>query len=376
MPVTIPKLAFEAKFAYALIIIIGLGYLFTAGGAIVCPLLISMLFAILLRPIVAFLEQRLRFPNAMACLVTVFLFTLLFVGIFYFISTQIASMTEDWDKINSNISIHYHRIQDYVHDHFNITRQEQDKFVKETTNGPQGGGKKILGATLLSFTDTLLRMLIIPIYMFLILLYRTHFVSFLCKLFPERHHPTLKDIVGTVKVSVQSYIFGLMFEMLIVSSLTTIGFWIIGVKYAILLGVITGLLNLVPYIGIFIAGALSIIASLTGSSDLSIITGIIVVNLIVQFIDNNFLVPMIVSSKVEINALATIVGVIVAGSLAGVAGMFLAIPMMAIAKVIFDRVESLQPWGYFLSDDLPKSFNWRKRQRTASIEKISGKGAT
>ncbi len=373
MPVTIPKLAFEAKFAYALIIIIGLGYLFTAGGAIICPLLIAMLFAILLRPIVAFLQQKLRFPNAVACITTVLLFTMLFVGILYFISTQIASMTDDWQKIKDNVSLHYRNIQEYVHDHFNISKQEQDKFVKETTNGSQAGGKKILGATLLSFTDTLFRMMLVPIYMFLILLYRTHFVTFLCKLFPERQHPTLKDVVSTVKVSVQSYILGLITEMVIVSSLTTIGFWIIGVKYAILLGVITGLLNLIPYIGIFIAGVLSIIASLTGSSDLSIITGIIVVNLIVQFIDNNFLVPMIVSSKVEINALATIVGVIVAGTLAGVAGMFLAIPMMAIAKVIFDRVESLKPWGYFLGDDLPKSFNWRKRKNTAPIEKVAGK---
>ncbi len=374
MSVAIPKLAFEAKFAYALIIIIALGYLLNIGQDIICPLLIAMLFAILLRPVVGFLHQRLHFPNALACLVTVLLFTLLFVGIFYFISTQIAAMTDDWQKIKDNVSLHYRHIQDYVHETFNVSIKEQDKFVKETTNSSQGGGKKILGATLLSFTDALLSLLIVPIFMFLILLYRTHFVTFLCKLFAERHHPTLKDVVGTVKVSVQSYILGLMLEMLIVSSLTTIGFWIIGVKYAILLGVITGLLNLVPYIGILIAGALSIIASLTGSGELSIITGIIVVNLIVQFIDNNFLVPMIVSSKVEINALSTIVGVIVAGSIAGVPGMFLAIPMMAIAKVIFDRVESLEAWGYFLGDDLPKSFNWRKRKKIAPIEKIAGKG--
>jgi predicted PurR-regulated permease PerM len=373
MPTAIPKLAFMAKFAYALIIIIGLGYLLNVGQDVICPLLIAMLFAILLRPVATFLKERLRFPNALACLATVLLFTLLFVGIFYFISTQIASMADDWQKIKSNVALHYHNLQAYVHDTFNVSIKDQDKFVKETTNGPQGGGKKFLGATLLSFTDALLSMLVVPIYMFLILLYRTHFEIFLTKLFAERHHPTLKDIIGTVKVSVQSYILGLMLEMLIVSSLTTIGFWIIGVKYAILLGVITGLLNMVPYIGIFIAGALSIIASLTGSSDLSIITGIIVVNLVVQFIDNNFLVPMVVSSKVEINPLATIVGVIVAGTIAGIQGMFLAIPMMAIAKVVFDRVEPLQAWGYFLGDNLPKTFNWRKRKKTAPIEKISGK---
>jgi predicted PurR-regulated permease PerM len=373
MPTAIQKLPFQAKFAYALIILIGLGYVINVGQGIICPLLIAMLFAILLRPVVSFLHAKAHFPNAMACLSSVLLFTLLFVGIFYFISTQIAAMANDWEKIKSNVSLHYQNLQAYVDETFSISKQEQDKFVKDATNGSKGSGQQLLGTTILSFTDALLSMLVVPIYMFLILLYRTHFVAFLTKLFDEKHHPKLKDIIGTVKVSVQSYILGLMFEMLIVSTLTTIGFWIIGVKYAILLGVITGLLNLIPYIGIFIAGVLSIIASLTGTSDVSIIIGIIVVNLIVQFIDNNFLVPLVVSSKVEINSLATIVGIIVAGAIAGVAGMFLAIPLMAIGKVIFDRVESLQPWGYFLGDDLPKSFSWKKRKKTAPIEKIVGK---
>ena len=214
-------------------------------------------------------------------------------------------------------------------------------------------------------------MIVLPVYMFLILLYRTHFETFLCKLFDEKHHGKLQDIVNTIKVSVQSYILGLLFELVIVSGLTTLGFWIIGVKYAILLGVITGLLNLIPYIGIFTAGLLSIIATLTGSADLSLVAGIIIVNLLVQFIDNNLLVPLVVSSKVEINSLVTIVGIIASGAIAGISGMFLAIPLMAIAKVIFDRVEPLQPWGYFLGDDLPKSFKWKKTKAVAPIEKIT-----
>ncbi|RZJ60964.1 MAG: AI-2E family transporter, partial [Flavobacterium sp.] len=121
-----------------------------------------------------------------------------------------------------------------------------------------------------------------------------------------------------------------------------------------------GLLNLIPYIGIVIAGVLTIIASLTGTSDMSIIIGILVVNIIVQVIDNNILVPMVVSSKVEINSIASIAGIIVGGAIAGISGMFLAIPIMAIMKVIFDRIESLEPWGYLLGDDLPKSFKWQK----------------
>jgi predicted PurR-regulated permease PerM len=366
MPTAGQQTPFHTKFAHTLIIILALGYLVNKGQNIISPLLIAMLFAILLRPVAAFLNQKFRFPNMAAALVTVLLFCLLIAGIFYFISSQIAAMADDWDSIKSNLQLHSQHLQDYLSDTFNLSPKEQEKFIKDA----QGKGKQLLGATLLSFTDALFSMLVIPIFMFLTLLYRTHFANFICRLFDAKHHEKLHDIIDTIKVSVQSYIMGLLFELLIVSTLTTLGLWIIGVKYAILLGVITGLLNLIPYVGIFVAGLLSIITSLTGSSDLSIIIGIIVVNLIVQFIDNNLLVPLVVSSKVEINSLATIVGIIVAGTLAGVAGMFLAIPMMAICKVIFDRVDSLQAWGYLLGDELPKSFRWKRRKNTAPIEKI------
>jgi predicted PurR-regulated permease PerM len=118
------------------------------------------------------------------------------------------------------------------------------------------------------------------------------------------------------------------------------------------------LLNLIPYVGILIAGVLGIIATLTTSTDFSSIIDVIVVNTIVQLIDNNIIVPLVVSSKVRINAIVSVIGIVIGGSLAGVAGMFLAIPVIAILKVIFDRIESLEPWGFLLGDNLPKTFEF------------------
>jgi predicted PurR-regulated permease PerM len=67
---------------------------------------------------------------------------------------------------------------------------------------------------------------------------------------------------------------------------------------------------------------------------------------------------MIVSSKVEINAFVSIIGII-GGAIAGVSGMFLALPILAVLKVIFDRVESLEPWGYLMGEIIPKTYTWR-----------------
>lgn len=350
------KLPLYAKIAFSLISLCAVFTGLYFAQSIVTPLLISLLFAILLERVTRFLSSKLRFPHVVACLFTIIIFVLFFVGIITFLSWQISDMVSDWGKIKTNFYIHLEHLQDAVRARFNITKREQNELIDSAASE---SGKEIVGSTLISVTDTLMNFVLIPIYTFLILLYKTHLLKFLCKLFSKEHHEKLKSILSQIKLSVQSYIIGLFIEMLTVATLTSIGLMIIGAEYAILLGVITGILNLIPYIGILIAGVLSIAATLTGTPDVTIIFGVIIVNVVVQFIDNNFLVPMIVSSKVEINALVSIVGIIAGGTIAGVAGMFLAIPMLAILKVIFDRIEVLNPWGYLMGDDLPRTFKWR-----------------
>jgi predicted PurR-regulated permease PerM len=192
---------------------------------------------------------------------------------------------------------------------------------------------------------------------------------FFTKLFRKEYHPKLQEILSQVKKAVQSYISGLIIEMIAVSVFTSLGLYIIGVEYFILLGLITGILNLIPYIGILIAGILTILASLTGTPDLSLIMGVIAVNVIVQIIDNNILVPLIINTKVQINAFVSIIGIIVGGGIAGIAGMFLAIPILAIVKIVFDKIESLEAWGYLMGDNVPKKFIWRDNKTKIKKQK-------
>lgn len=356
---TILKMPFYVKSTLILLGLISVAYIINIGQNIIVPIVMSFLFAVLLDPIVLFLKSKLRFPQTLAAFIAVLFFVLIVVSLVAFLCFEISVMMNDFDKIERNINIHFTNIQRFIRENLYLSFREQNKYIENATDDSMQKGKEIIGSTLLSFTDTLLNLILIPIYTFLILLYRSHFMLFLSKLFDKEYHLQLRDILNQIKVSVKSYIVGLIIEMLIVSSLTTLGFMIIGVKYAILLGVITGVLNLVPYIGILIAGILSVFATLTGSPDMSIIIGVIVVNIIVQIIDNNILFPLIVSSKVEVNALVTIIGIIIGGAIAGISGMFLAIPILAILKVIFDRIDSLTPWGYFMGVHLPKTYTWR-----------------
>lgn len=352
------RLPFYAKLSLTLI---SLAIIFTAiylAQGVLVPVLLALLFAILLEPISKFLNRKLKFPHIISVLITIFLFLAFFAAIIFFLSWQISDMINDWALIKRNLFLHIDKLQDFVNQKFNINKEEQKQMLTEATQG----STKIVGTTLLSFTDSLFNLVLVPILTFLIILYKNHFIKFLCKLYADDYKPKLQEILSQIKVSIQSYIVGLFIQMVTVSTLTSIGYSLIGVKYAILLGVITGLLNLIPYIGILMAALLSMAATLSGTPDITIIFGVIAVNIVVQFIDNNLLVPLIVSSKVEMNALASIIGIIIGGSLAGFAGMFLAIPLLAIIKVIFDRIDEVEPWGYLLGDDLPKKFKWKKMQ--------------
>lgn len=352
-----PKFPFYAKLAFSLISLIAIFFILYIGQGILVPLLLAGLFSILLGPVNNFFKFRLRFPSILSCVITVLLFILFFVGVGFFLSWQIGDMMSDWDKIQRNLAFHIDRLQDLVRENFNISKREQNEMINTAAND---SGRQIVGNTLISVSDTLANLILLPIYTFLMLYYRNHFKKFLCKLFSKEHHDKLQEIMTQIRVSVQSYITGLFGEMLIVSVLTSTGYYILGLEYAFLLGVITGLLNLIPYVGIAMAAVLSMLASLGASTDISIVLGVITVNVIVQFLDNNILVPMVVSSKVKINALVSIVAIIVGGAIAGIAGMFLAIPLTAIIKVIFDRIDALQAWGYLMGDDVPKTFTWRK----------------
>jgi len=176
-------------------------------------------------------------------------------------------------------------------------------------------------------------------------------VSFLLKSFSQKHSPVVHTILHKTKEVIKGYIVGLGIEMLIVATMAFIGFAGLGVKYALLLAMVVAVLNLIPYLGIFTALILSLLITFT-TSDAGTVLGVAIVVVCTHLIDSNFLLPKVVGSKVKINALVTILGVILGEHLWGIPGMFLAIPIIALLKVVFDSVETLNAWGFILGDEV------------------------
>ena len=157
---------------------------------------------------------------------------------------------------------------------------------------------------------------------------------------------------------------GLMIETMIVAALNSLALIIIGVPSAVVIGVIGGILNLIPYIGGLIAIALPVLMVTITQEGFSGQLAVIISYLVIQFFDNNILMPRVVSSKVQVNALISIVGVLLGGAMWGVSGMFLSIPLIGVLKIILDRVDGLEPWGSILGTEVPYEhigLVWQKR---------------
>ncbi len=327
---------------------------------ILIPLLLSMIFAILLRPVVVFMTVKLRLPNVIAILTVVVLFMLVISGVVLFVSWQISDVTNDWQNIQHNLTIHFQNIQIWITKHLHLSKLSQQTYIQQVPGSTMNGSNGFLGKTISSVTAVFLIVTLTPIYIFLMLLYRNLFIKFLSKIISKTNAYVLADMLHEVKIVIQSYVTGLLIEAAVVAFLTMGGLMLLGVPYAMLLGIITALLNLIPYIGIMLASLITVLAALADSSNISVVLGVLGISIVVQFIDNNILIPRIVGSKVRINALVSMVAVIIGGTIAGIPGMFLAIPLIAIVKVIFDRIESLSPFGFLMGDDMTKTYNWFK----------------
>ncbi|QJD97351.1 AI-2E family transporter [Mucilaginibacter robiniae] len=323
-------------------------YVFDQLADILIPLAFAAFIAVLLNPLCTRLE-RLKIPKIVAISITLLIAILVLAGLFYFLSSQIISFGASLPTLKAKFAEITNDLKNWVFIHFGINTQKQVQFINEALNN----SKAMVGKTIGTVLGTLSIIFLIPVYIFLMLLYKTLILNFLFEVFSEENVAQVADILKETKAAIQSYIVGLLTETLIVAILNSAALMILGVPYAILLGVIGALLNMLPYIGGIIAIALPVLMATVTKDGYSTQLGIVVAYSVIQFIDNNILVPRIVSSKVQINALISIVIVLLGGALWGISGMFLSIPFIAVLKIIFDRIDDLKPWGKLFGDNIP-----------------------
>lgn len=347
--------------AQIIIGIIGLTFIMYIGQEIIIPIVFSLIVAILLNPIVNYLVQK-RCNRIIAISATVVLTTLLFFALLYFIGSQLSMFSEAFPQLKQKFSMMFDEVITWTSQNFKISTTKIKSWIETQKDQGISNSTLFIGQTLNTISGVLILALLIPVYIFLILYYKPLLLDFVTKAFPDNKNGTVKEVLTETKTLIQNYLVGLLIETAVVAALNTATLLIIGLEYAVLIGVIGALLNLIPYIGGIIAIAIPMALSLATQQPIDALYVVIGYS-IVQLVDNNLIVPKIVASKVKINALASIIVVLIGGAIWGVAGMFLSLPIIAIFKVVFDRIESLKPLGFLIGDTMPEVSVFSKSKR-------------
>jgi predicted PurR-regulated permease PerM len=358
---------FYEKFSFNLISLSILCVALYVGNAIILPVLFSILLANILLPLTHFLGNR-KFGKSWAILLPLFFAIIAGGAILYFLSTQIINFVDDVPALRERLNSVSHSFQLWFKQNTSITIWKQNEYINDTVSDLKDNAPGFVGSTLTSLTEILTYFTLIPIYTFLILYYRGNIKTFLITVFQNYSKTNVTDILTESTTISQQYLIGLMIETLIVFTLNSIGFLILGIQYTFFLALLAALLNLIPYVGILVANVLCMAITLVSSDNLSNVLWVGIILAIVQLWDNNFGMTFIVGNKVRINGLVTIIGVLMGGALCGIPGMFLAIPGLAVLKVIFDKVPDLQPWGTLLGDNTTSKTTFKLKNISAKLK--------
>ncbi len=328
------------------IIILAILYI---GQDILKPFAFSCLMALLFVSPCAFFERQ-GFPRGVAAMIVLLFGLIIFFIIFYFIYNSIVSFREDLPLMSKNIEQSIQQLQVWIQKTFDVDKKEVSTIFQNSTDNIIPSTSSIVNTTVNTVTGIIFVGIMIFITTFLLLLYRGLILQFFTMLFADEYTERIYSIFSKTKYVIRGYIVGLFIEMLIVAAANCSIFFLLGVKYALLLGVIGAILNIIPYVGIFIACVLSALITLTTNTPTTVLW-VVVSLIIIHMIDSNILMPKIVGSKVKMNALATIIGVIVGSALWGIPGTFMAVPILAIMKVSFEEIGPFRPFALIMGDD-------------------------
>lgn len=363
------SLPFYLKLACSLIILIALFYIARVGQTIIAPFVLGSLFAFLLTPFASWMEQKLRFPRVLSSLAALLLLFTFISGIIVLLGAQMTSLKEDWPAFEKQVVSGLDSLQKWISATFHINYSEQVGYINDTLSKSVGQGTAILGVAIISMSSNFILLVFTFLYTFFILTYRGHIVRFLLLLNHEKDHTIVLDIVAQVQYVVKRYLIGLFLQMIIVAVMTFIALSIIGVKYSLVLSIFTGLFNVLPYIGIFVS--LLVIALITfATSTMVHVLFVFLAIIIIHFIDSNFVVPKVVGSKVQVNSMVAMMAIFCGELVWGISGMFLAIPLLAITKIVFDRIYPLKPWGFLMGEDGDSSLYQQLREEQQLIDGI------
>ncbi|MDN3669406.1 AI-2E family transporter [Echinicola jeungdonensis] len=327
-----------------LFLVVALAYILRG---ILVPLLFAIIIAITLYPLCNLLEKW-RLPRSAASILSVILASIFLSGLIYYIVNQVIVIGRDGQEIANSFGNIYDSIQKWLETKFGLEPGEITAQIREQVHNALSNAGTYISSAFSSAGGTLANVVLVPLYIFFFLYYRDFFKDFLIQ--ANKSVPAKKIVAMMEKVYqvVQSYLLGLIIVMGIVAVLNTAGLLVMGLDYAWFFGILAAILILLPYIGIAIGSIIPALFALATMDSYWYALGVIGWFQVVQFLEGNFITPNIVGGKVSLNPLIAIISLLLGGMLFGLAGLVLAIPLVAVIKILFGMSEATQAFSFLI----------------------------
>lgn len=310
----------------------------------------SLLFALMLLPMTRWLEARIPHKPT-AIMMSIAVLFLLFTGVLALLSTQVYALANELPTLFNKFDKYIVQLSEFANEQLGVSYENQAIELKNISSSLQ----KIIASTLGSFlSDTLttLGMLgIIPVFIFFMLSYRKRIFEFVIRL--EENEQDAAKVIRIIRDAssvVEKYLRGMFIDTIIVAILAGIVFVSLGIKHALFFAVFVAIMNLIPFVGVFIASAVSISYAFITKD--SLLFPVLVMLLLwgIQIVENNVIKPYILGKEIDLNPIAVIVVVISGGMMWGASGMMLFIPILGAIKVVLRDTDGLEPYAFLMGD--------------------------
>lgn len=314
------------------------------------PVVFAALLAMLFTPLSEKLERK-NIDRGWAVLICVLILVAMFAGIVSLVTWQINDLLSNADQLQEQFTQMIAKIKVFISTKLGISHEQQQQMLKQQQSSSAGKASQTITRLVAGVGGILTSCVLVMVYMYLFMYFRTHLRRFVLKLTSADNHPQAEKIMDTTSGVIQKYLSGLSLMIVCLWVMYGIGFSIVGVKHALFFAILCGLLEIVPFVGNITGTTLTVLFTLAQGGDKNDVIGIVCVYGVVQFLQSYILEPLVVGRAVNINPLFTILIIVFGEFLWGIPGMILALPLLAITKIIFDNIPALKPYGYLVGED-------------------------
>jgi predicted PurR-regulated permease PerM len=341
------------RFAAMMISLFGIGFLLLFTKPLIAPLIFAVLLAFLLKPLVAAYERWTGWP--MTSVILTLLTILVPLGVMIaLVGAKMTSMVANLEGVSTDIGRGLGRLLRWVASTFQLPKAEVEAWLSANVSTLVNYPAELLTAGLGSSVQLAGSVLLCFIFIFFVLLYRRSFHQFFRYQFTREQRAEADDIFRRIVDMTKEYLQGMLLVMLILAVLNSLGLYLIGVRLALFWGVLGAVLAIVPYVGTTLGGFLPFLYALATFGLAWQPLAVVIFYGTVQSIEGNFITPKVVGNSVEVNPFIAVIALLAGGLFWGVAGMILALPLVAILRIVFSHVDLLLPVSELLSDDIYK----------------------